>query len=786
MNKEKLIHGMRQLPFLLVSLMALLLALATFVEKSQGTAYAYAHIYGSWWFSALWAVLVLGSFYGLVKGKNLRNLPLLLLHISFAVILFGALLTKLFGTQGHVVLQQNQPLAHMQTETGQEALPFEIELDSFYVQYYPGTDAPADYVSELSIHTSNEGSQKARISMNNILSQQGYRFYQSSFEDDGKTSILTVNKDIWGIPFTYAGYALFGLAMLWYLFSAKNNFRKILAHPLLKSSLVVLLLLAPNMLKANVLTKDSLTVNEAQANKFSSLWILYEGRICPMASFAHDFTLKLTGKTRFSYMSANQFLMGVLFMPEKWKRVALFEVTEPELQSLLNATSSKAAYSDFFDEHGNYKLVPYYEAMSKSGSKSSKIKELEKLHEKIQLINMLHSGNLLRIFPHQTKNKELQWLYPTQSLPVSMNKIERMFVLNILTEYYQALHAGNENLCSSILQNLNTYQQKKAGSLLPNPTKKTLELFYLKYDSTKLLYKVNLTLGLLALLSFFIFNDKRRIQTQRIFFVLLALSFLLHSTFIGIRTYIGGELPLSNGFETMLVIAWCGMLLGMVFQRKMPLMLAFAFLVSGAAMLVAHLGMMNPKLSPLVPVLSSPLLSIHVSVIMIAYTLLAFAALNSLVALLQIVFSKIDMAENTVLQLERNKLYNLVCLYPALMFLGCGIFIGAIWANVSWGRYWAWDPKEVWALITFLVYSLVFHENKIVFLAKPLWFHSFILLAFSTVLMTYFGVNYYLGGMHSYAGEGKGLSLFWIAVSFGIISLIIFLANNKLRKIDRQ
>ncbi|MDR1668083.1 MAG: cytochrome c biogenesis protein CcsA [Bacteroidales bacterium] len=232
-------------------------------------------------------------------------------------------------------------------------------------------------------------------------------------------------------------------------------------------------------------------------------------------------------------------------------------------------------------------------------------------------------------------------------------------------------------------------------------------------------------------------NKKGQAFSRKIFVVQLIHSFAFLTVFIALRTYIGGRLPFANGFETMLLLAWCAMAAATLFRRKMPLMLPFGLLISGCALLVAHLGMMNPRITPLVPVLSSPLLSLHVSSIMIAYTLLAFTSLNSLFSIL--------FQRRT---LEQSREQNLQCLFPAVFFMGAGIFIGAVWANVSWGRYWGWDPKETWALITFLVYALLLHKS---FSPKnPLLFHIICLLDFSTVLMTYFGVSYFLGGMHAY------------------------------------
>jgi ABC-type transport system involved in cytochrome c biogenesis permease subunit len=279
-------------------------------------------------------------------------------------------------------------------------------------------------------------------------------------------------------------------------------------------------------------------------------------------------------------------------------------------------------------------------------------------------------------------------------------------------------------------------------------------------------------LGILSMLAFFFLNGKKLRIVNILLYGFLIISFLLLSLHIGLRTYIAERLPFSNGFETMLIIAWCAMLSGLLFKRKIAIILPFSFLLSGCTLLVAYLGMMNPKITPLIPVLSSPLLSIHVSVIMLAYTLLAFIALNSLISIIQTLVVKKGKNDLQLL-LERNKIHSLISLYPALLLLGSGIFIGAVWANISWGRYWGWDPKEVWALITFLVYGLMAHEKLCKYFSHVFFFHSFGLLAFSTVLMTYFGVNYFLGGMHSYAGEME-LDTAWLII-VGIFTAIFAL-----------
>ncbi len=699
------------------------LAAATFVEKYLGSQAAQQYVYGSWWFAGLWAALAGFSLVEIRQKKLYRNVPLFLLHLSFIVILAGALCTKLWGERGQIVLQKNEP-----NIVEKITLPFTVSLDTFYVQYYAGTNTPSDYVSGLTVCDTLSGeTQRGQVSMNRIFSYKNYRFYQSSFTPDETASVLSINHDPVGIATTYTGYALFFLSGLWLIL------RKVpLNRKLRKASTVVilLLLLSPSTMRANVQTSDGLTISEAQAKKFGDLWILYDGRITSVSVFAHDFTMKLTGKKNFSYMNAEQFLAGFLFFPEKWQNVALFEIKDPALKKILNAETQRASFDDFFDGENNYKLTA-----------QPRTKETGKLNDKIQLINLLHGGSLLQLFP-LPQSGQLHWYYPTENFPLDEGQDNITFVRTILSDYYTALHNNDEAKADSILNSISDFQKKNAQAFLPTEAHKRIEIFYMQHNPVPMLFKINLTAGILLLLLLFVLkNEKRRKLVSKLFFVQLIHSFCFLTVSIALRTSIAGRLPFASGSETMLLLAWIAMLAAWIFHRKTPLAVPFGLIISGCALLVAHLGMANPKITPLMPVLSSPLLSIHVSVIMIAYLLLAFTALNGLISLLVFAFSKNKAA------LQNAQQNSLLCLRPALFFLGTGIFIGAVWANISWGTYWSWDPKEVWALITFLTYALALHKRDF----APVAFHAFVLAAFSTVLITYFGVNYFFGGMHGYS-----------------------------------
>ena len=227
-------------------------------------------------------------------------------------------------------------------------------------------------------------------------------------------------------------------------------------------------------------------------------------------------------------------------------------------------------------------------------------------------------------------------------------------------------------------------------------------------------------------------------------FAVMLLSFLALTLCLALRWIISGYIPMSNGYETMLFVAWLLQLFTLLLQHRFRILLTFGFLLSGFFLLVSHISQMDPQIGTLMPVLRSPLLTLHVSIIMIAFALLSLTFISGITAL---IFHFTGRRS----QIESLAILSRVFLYPALTTLGFGIFIGAIWANISWGTYWSWDPKEVWALITFMVYAVVVHTQSLPVFQRPLAYHLYVTLAFLTLLMTYFGVNYFLGGLHSYA-----------------------------------
>ena len=728
---------MKRLVVILYICLIAVLAVTTFVEQARGTDFVERNIYHSIWFCCLWGTIAIAASVVLIRRALWHRLPLLLFHGSLLLILLGAMITFIGGKKGYMHLRPDTTVNQFR-ESGSEkviSLPFTLRLDSFRVEYYPGTEAPADYVSLVTCNFPDrkDGLVHERISMNRIFTAQGYRFYQSSFDDDRQGSWLTVNYDPWGTAVTYTGYILLGLSMLGVLFSRREEFRALLRHPLLRKGGLFALFFCCFLGVGNVSARAaSLPVlKRVQADSLAHKQVMYHDRVVPFNTLARDFVQKLTGKSSYHGLTPEQVIGGWILRPEVWKNEPMILIKSEELQRLLHLKGPYARLADLF-EGSTYRLQQYWQQEQQQPQQSKLAKAVLETDEKVGLILMLTNGTLIHPLPAD-------------------------------------------------------------GSVQPlTDVAVEAELLYNRIPFSKILFMVNLTLGLLAFFRLLHGSLRQTPLMQKheavhraigcFFSVALYAAFLFHLAGYCLRWYIGGRIPLSNGYETMQFMALCVLLLSCVLHRRFRFTLPFGFLLSGFALLVSYLGQMNPQITPLMPVLVSPWLSIHVSLIMMSYALLAFILLNGILALClrrkgarasaaeeartsvaeEVPKSAVEEVPASVAEevpvlrddrVEQLTLLSRLLLYPAVFFLGAGIFMGAVWANVSWGRYWAWDPKEVWALITFLVYGVAFHSQSLPVFRKPVFFHIYMIVAFLTVLMTYFGVNYVLGGMHSYANS---------------------------------
>ncbi|MBM0142913.1 cytochrome c biogenesis protein CcsA [Segatella copri] len=752
----------KKIIFILYILVLVCMAAATIVEKSQGTDYAHAHYYGAWWFILIWAVLAaLGAFY-IIKRK-VKCASTLALHLSFIIILLGALLTHVSAKRGMIHLRIGQPTdTYMAQDEEQgmkeERLPFSLCLKKFEAKMHDGTNAVADYSSKFTVIDGDDKSE-GEVSMNNIYSHRSYRLYQSSYDEDGKGSVLAINADPYGIPVTYTGYALLFISLVWMLFDPKGGYRKLLKSPLLKKGALITALIL-SMGNIQTLHAESATGNlqnavlpKETAEKFGELHILYNDRICPVQTFALDFCKKIYGARSYQGLTAEQVLSGWVFYGNTWASEPFIKIKSGEMKTAMNLPDYASLNTFFNREMGGYTIGQYVQEYY-NGQQDKFHQQAADIDGKIQIIMELREGVSLKVLPYTfTKNVKATkdhpfikagtttWFSPVDKLPQAVEQQHALYIKNVFSLLNGDVKAGNISRVNEFFVKMKKYQEVSSGNSLPTATQYKAERINNAFPFATILFMANLTLGFIALFyTIYRMTKKKEIKALNIALpILLGVSFLALTFGLALRWIISGNIPMSNGYESMLTVAWFVMLISILMQLRIRIVMVFGFLISGFFLLVSHINQMDPAIGQMMPVLNSPLLSIHVSIIMMSYALLSLTFICGIMGI--------------CLRSHGEELQALsrIFLYPALTTMGFGIFIGAIWANVSWGNYWSWDSKETWALITFMIYAVVVHTQSLPVFRKPLVYHIYITLAFLSIAMTYFGVNYFLTGMHSYA-----------------------------------
>lgn len=752
----------KKIIFILYILVLVCMAAATIVEKSQGTDYAHAHYYGAWWFILIWAVLAaLGAFY-IIKRK-VKCASTLALHLSFIIILLGALLTHVSAKRGMIHLRIGQPTdTYMAQDEEQgmkeEKLPFSLCLKKFEAKMHDGTNAVADYSSKFTVIDGDDKSE-GEVSMNNIYSHRSYRLYQSSYDEDGKGSVLAINADPYGIPVTYTGYALLFISLVWMLFDPKGGYRKLLKSPLLKKGALMTALIL-SMGNIQTLHAESATGNlqnavlpKETAEKFGELHILYNDRICPVQTFALDFCKKIYGARSYQGLTAEQVLSGWVFYGNTWANEPFIKIKSGEMKTAMNLPDYASLNTFFNREMGGYTIGQYVQEYY-NGQQDKFHQQAADIDGKIQIIMELREGISLKVLPYTfTKNVKATkdhpfikagtttWFSPVDKLPQAVEHQHALYIRNVFSLLNGDVKAGNTSRVNEFFVKMKKYQEVSSGNSLPTATQYKAERINNAFPFATILFMANLTLGFIALFyTIYRMTKKKEIKVLNIALpILLGVSFLALTFGLALRWIISGNIPMSNGYESMLTVAWFVMLISILMQLRIRIVMVFGFLISGFFLLVSHINQMDPAIGQMMPVLNSPLLSIHVSIIMMSYALLSLTFICGIMGICM-------RSHGDELQ-DLSRLF----LYPALTTMGFGIFIGAIWANVSWGTYWSWDSKETWALITFMIYAVVVHTQSLPVFRKPLVYHIYITLAFLSIAMTYFGVNYFLTGMHSYA-----------------------------------
>ncbi len=740
------------------TLLIVCMGAATIVEKIHGNNYVGEHIYGSWWFITLWGLLAIVSLAFLVQMKVHKKMPVFLLHLSFVVMLAGALITHLTSQEGTVHLRMDKEVqVFIDSEQLVQHLPFTMRLNDFSIVHYPGTDAVMDFRCEIEVNKGNESHQMV-VSMNNIGKAAGYRFYQSSYDDDAQGTHLLVTHDPYGIGVTYVGYLMLFVCLIWTMFSRHTRIRelyRIATRPMVMTGMFCLSSinsfatspLGTATFKAQA-EKEPQTVSSEIAHEFGKVVILYNGRLCPVNTVATDFVTKLSGKASWNGYSADEIFTGWMIFYSEWEQQKIIRIKSTEVQHMLGIEGQWASVRDFYTSGGEYKLK-----VNDSNLPSATRKAIREADEKLQVVGMFYGNEMLRMFPYSPVTDActpppmggdgggLLWHAPgSTELPLGTPEREFQFINHAMDYLVQAILANDVYGAKQMIAKIRLYQEEKVGDALPSKTMINIEVFYNKLLSARWVTFMCLTLSLLF---FLLMLSEKDGQVWRMLNMLFIYSLSAYLTVLfALRWIISGHIPMSNGYETMLFMAFVTLLITIIMMRRIAILRAFGPVVASFCMLVATLASGSPQITNLMPVLQSPLLSIHVAMVMIAYALLAMITLLAIQGLLLARSRKRD-------KLERATALSQLLIYPAILTLCFGIFVGAIWANVSWGTYWSWDPKETWALITLMIYAIPLHRSFMP--TSPTRYQLYVLLAFLTVLMTYFGVNYFLSGMHSYA-----------------------------------
>lgn len=670
-------------------------------------------------------------------------------------------------------------------------LPFILKLDEFIVERYPGSNSPSGFKSKVTLNDPDHKREfQYEIYMNHILKYRGFRFYQSSYDSDELGTILSVNHDPAGMYTTYTGYGLLILFIILSIVNRKSSFRTIrpgywdsrYRKPLTAVLLFGLLSIMP-------VNAQHLVIDKGSADRFGELLAQdQKGRTKPLYTISSDILRKVARENSFDGLSPMQVFLGCSLDFLHWQNVPLIKVSNDEVRQLLNLKGERAAFSDIvsFGDGGGYKLSAHVEkAYAKAESERTRFdKEVIKVDERVNICYMMSRGDFMRIFP--LRDGTDHWGMASDAVRNDVSMEDSLFVLSVVPMWAQAVttvgrtEVNPEEFISALQQ----YQRIHAGYDLPSETKVQAELFYYKAKIFEKLFPWYATVGLVMIFSIITVIIRGRGKAGLLLKVLtglVAAGFLFHTLGLGIRWYISGHSPMSNGYESMLFISWVTVLAGFIFSRKSLLTLAATSVLAGLTLMVAHLSFMDPEITNLVPVLRSYWLTLHVSVITGSYGFLGLGAILGLIVLIMMLFVNNRNRERIGSVIDELTVINYRAVTLGLYFLTIGTFLGAIWANESWGRYWGWDPKETWSLITIIVYTLVTHSRLIPGMKDVYLFNLLSLFAFSSVLMTYFGVNYYLSGLHSYAGGDPVPVPVFVYVAVVLLLLLAVWASYKYR-----
>ena len=660
-------------------------------------------------------------------------------------------ITKLVGQRGVQGLTRDLKFkdnvtVHLSYGSKSLSVPFAIRLNDFQLDRYPGSMSPSSYASEVTvIDKANNVQYDYRIFMNSTLKYGGYQFFQSSYDPDETGTVLSVNNDPGTIP-TYIGYLLLTIGLIMNMFDKKSRFAKLIKYTKQFNSIAIVAILA-TFLNINLNAQETMATNQIDtvkylnnfktdsketANLFGQLVTQANmGRMKPVDSLDHEILNKLTRKSSFLGMDANQVVLGMLSNPSVWQNIKMLKIRTPKLKKELGfeKTRKYVAFSEMFTKDGKYRLrdlVNKVNAMNPN-SRGTFEKDIMKLDERLNIAYMVYYGNMFKIFPKPIdKNNQTtttKWFTPIDAMN-EFDKKDSNIIKMMVQGFIDGVSTAKYEEANKYIGLISQYQRKIGKDIIPSKSIIDNEILFNKLDIFLKLTIAYMIIGiLLFIISFLtVFNKKwHSTKVNNFFFILLAILFVIHTFGMGHRWYLSGHAPWSNTYESLVYIAWSTMFAGVVFFRKSLMALSATVVMAGIFMFTAHLTGIDPQITNLVPVLKSYWLTIHVSIITGSYGFLAIGAMLGFMSLILFIFRdpKKPHIDDTIKHITA---INEAALILGLAALVIGNFIGGVWANESWGRYWGWDPKETWAYISIIAYAFIIHLRMIPKLNTPFVF----------------------------------------------------------------
>ena len=693
-------------------------------------------------------------------------------------------------------------------------LPFAIRLNEFQLERYPGSMAPSSYASEVTV-IKDDKTYDYRIFMNRTLNEGNFLFFQSSYFPDETGTVLSVNNDPGKWP-TYFGYFLLTLGLFLNFFDKKSRFRKLtkfVANKNLAMFILTLALLSTQNLKANESNNttspqevDDITMrvdylnkfkdeSKVTADKFGHLVVQSSGgRMKPLATLNREIVQKLSGKSSFMGMDANQIVLGMITRPDIWKDVKIIKINTPKLKKFLGVPESEKyiSFSEAFGEKNDYLLAKESEKalLTKPIERGTYEKDIIKVDEKLNIIYSVFNGALLNIFPkvydEQSVDDNFKWYSPIEAMQEFSGQ-NQAAIGSVVRGLFNSTMDFDWNSANNYIDMIALYQDKVGTDIKPTASKINAEIVFNKLDIFFNLTLAYVLLGFIMVVLAFVVIFKpefKPAKTTKIIFAILTILFAIQTFGMGYRWYLSGHAPWSDIYETLIYISWSAIFAGVIFFRNSLLALGAATIIAGIFMFTAHLTDVDPQITSLVPVLKSYWLTIHVSILTASYGFFGLSAILGFLTLIMFIFRKNRPHLDEII--KHISAINEISLIIGLACITIGNFLGGVWANESWGRYWGWDPKETWAYVSIVVYALVIHLRFVKSLNTPYVLATASLLAFSSIMMTYLGVNFYLSGMHSYAtGDPVPIPMWaYLTVATAFAAIILAYKNRDLKNIE--